>query len=154
MPLYAACDLHSNNTVLAVLDEAGSLKLRQRVPNDLDLIGAALAPFRDQLQGVAVESTYNAYWLLDGLDRAGRRRHAGHVGVVDHAVPVDRRGVRRCEPGERVRLGADRRPRVADVEGGVGLAGDAERCDAFGDRGVVEGGAGRFAPRRRRDAAA
>ncbi len=71
MPLYAACDLHSNNTVLAVLDEAGSLKLRQRVPNDLDLIGAALAPFRDQLQGVAVESTYNAYWLLDGLDRAG-----------------------------------------------------------------------------------
>ena len=69
MPLYAACDLHSNNTVLAVLDEAGSLKLRQRVPNDLDLIGAALAPFRDQLQGVAVESTYNAYWLLDGLDR-------------------------------------------------------------------------------------
>ena len=57
MPLYAACDLHSNNTVLAVLDEAGSLKLRQRVPNDLDLIGAALAPFRDQLQGVAVEST-------------------------------------------------------------------------------------------------
>ena len=71
MPLYAACDLHSNNTVLAVLDEAGSLELRQRVPNDLDLIGAALAPFRDQLQGVAVESTYNAYWLLDGLDRAG-----------------------------------------------------------------------------------
>ena len=46
MPLYAACDLHSNNTVLAVLDEAGSLKLRQRVPNDLDLIGAALATRR------------------------------------------------------------------------------------------------------------
>ena len=46
MPLYAACDLHSNNTVLAVLDEAGAVQLRQRIPNDLGLIDAALMPFR------------------------------------------------------------------------------------------------------------
>ena len=46
MPLYAACELHSNNTVLAVLDEAGAVQLRQRIPNDLGLIGAALVPFR------------------------------------------------------------------------------------------------------------
>ena len=71
MPLYAACDLHSSNTVLAVLDEAGAVQLRQRIPNDLELIDAALAPFRAQLHGVAVESTYNAYWLLDGLAQAG-----------------------------------------------------------------------------------
>lgn len=71
MALYAACDLHSNNTVLAVIDTAGALRYRQRLPNDLTLIGAALAPFRDELTGVAVESTYNAYWLIDGLQAAG-----------------------------------------------------------------------------------
>jgi len=73
MALYAACDLHSNNTVLAVVDAAGALRYRQRLPNDLPLIDAALAPFRSELSGVAVESTYNAYWLIDGLQTAGYR---------------------------------------------------------------------------------
>ena len=71
MALYAACDLHSNNTVVAVVDEAGALRYRQRLPNDLPLLDAALTPFRDELVGVAVESTYNAYWLLDGLQAQG-----------------------------------------------------------------------------------
>jgi transposase len=71
MSLYAACDLHSNNTVLAVIDEAGKQRYRHRLPNDLSVIGEALAPFRDDLRGVAVESTYNAYWLIDGLLEAG-----------------------------------------------------------------------------------
>lgn len=71
MALYAACDLHSNNTVLAVIDDAGTQRYRHRLPNDLPLIDAALAPFRSELTGVAVESTYNAYWLIDGLQTAG-----------------------------------------------------------------------------------
>ena len=71
MSLYAACDLHSNNTVLAVIDEAGVLRFRQGLPNELAMIDAALTPFRDDLDGVAVESTYNAYWLIDGLQDAG-----------------------------------------------------------------------------------
>lgn len=71
MALYAACDLHSNNTVLVVVDEAGALCYRQRLPNDLSLLNAALMPFRDGLAGVAVESTYNAYWLIDGLQSQG-----------------------------------------------------------------------------------
>lgn len=71
MTLYAACDLHSNNTVLAVIDGAGSQRYHHRLPNDLPLIDAALTPFRSELAGVAVESTYNAYWLIDGLQKAG-----------------------------------------------------------------------------------
>lgn len=58
MALYAACDLHSNNTVLAIVDDAGELRYRQRLSNDLALLDAALAPFREGLHGVAVESTY------------------------------------------------------------------------------------------------
>lgn len=71
MTLYAACDLHSNNTVLAVIDGAGTQCYRHRLPNNLPQIDAALAPFRSELAGVAVESTYNAYWLIDGLQKAG-----------------------------------------------------------------------------------
>jgi transposase len=71
MSLYAACDLHSNNTVLAVIDESGTERYRRRLPNDLSILGEALAPFREELVGVAVESTYNAYWLIDGLQAAG-----------------------------------------------------------------------------------
>jgi hypothetical protein len=48
MALYAACDLHSNNTVLAVVDAAGALRYRQRLPNELPLIDAALAQFREE----------------------------------------------------------------------------------------------------------
>jgi transposase len=71
MALYAACDLHSNNTVLAVIDASGAQRYRHRLPNDLSVIDAALAPFREELVGVAVESTYNAYWLIDGLQVMG-----------------------------------------------------------------------------------
>lgn len=67
MPLYAAIDLHSTNSVLAVLDETGKLLRQCRMPNDLPTILGALDPFRNDLVGVAVESTYNWYWLVDGL---------------------------------------------------------------------------------------
>ena len=71
MELYAACDLHSNNTVLAVIDATGAQRYRHRLPNDMSVIDAALAPFREELTGIAVESTYNAYWLIDGLQAKG-----------------------------------------------------------------------------------
>jgi transposase len=41
------------------------------VPNDLAKVIALLEPFRDDLVGVAVESTFNWYWLVDGLQAAG-----------------------------------------------------------------------------------
>lgn len=69
--LYAAIDLHSNNCVLVVLDEHDKVVLERRVRNDLRTILALLAPFRESLQAIAVESTYNWYWLVDGLMEAG-----------------------------------------------------------------------------------
>lgn len=41
------------------------------MPNDLAVIRGALEPFREDLHAVAVESIYNAYWLIDGLQRMG-----------------------------------------------------------------------------------
>ncbi len=37
------------------------------MPNDLNHVLMALEPFRDQLEGVVVDSTYNWYWLVDGM---------------------------------------------------------------------------------------
>ena len=41
--------------------------LQKRLPNHLPTVIESLAPFKDNLQGVAVESTFNGYWLIDGL---------------------------------------------------------------------------------------
>lgn len=71
MKLYAGIDLHSNNSVLCVLDEQDREVVRKRLPNDLAAIRTVLEPHRAQLQGVAVESTFNWYWLVDGLMEAG-----------------------------------------------------------------------------------
>jgi transposase len=67
MPLYSAIDLHSTNSYLAILDEAPRTVLCRRLPNDLTRILEILEPYRGELAGVAVESTYNWYWLVDGL---------------------------------------------------------------------------------------
>jgi transposase len=71
MTLYAAIDLHSNNGVLSVIDEHDHVVFERRLPNDLEQVLQALAPFLATLKALAVESTYNWYWLVDGLMDAG-----------------------------------------------------------------------------------
>ena len=68
---YCGIDLHSNNSVVVVTDEMDKVLLSRRCPNDLSKILAQLAPHRDELAGVVVESTYNWYWLVDGLMAEG-----------------------------------------------------------------------------------
>jgi transposase len=68
---FCGIDLHSNNSVVVVTDETDKVLLSRRCPNDLAKILALLAPHRDELSGVVVESTYNWYWLVDGLMAAG-----------------------------------------------------------------------------------
>jgi len=67
MRTYAAIDLHSNNGVLTVIDENDRVLKQKKLANKLELFVAELEPFRTTLQGVAVESTFNWYWLVDGL---------------------------------------------------------------------------------------
>jgi len=67
MELYAGIDLHSNDNVLVVLDESDRVIYQKRLPNVLADIVAALASCQSTIKGVAVESTYNWYWLVDGL---------------------------------------------------------------------------------------
>jgi len=71
MKLYVAIDLHSNNNVLVILDEHDRIVYERRLPNELPFILAQLAPHRESIQAIAVESTFNWYWLVDGLMEAG-----------------------------------------------------------------------------------
>lgn len=71
MKLYGAIDLHSNNSVVVVLDENDHVVYEQRLPNDLQMILGHLATYRENIVAIAVESTYNWYWLVDGLMEAG-----------------------------------------------------------------------------------
>ena len=65
--LYCGIDLHSNNAMYVVTDQTDKIVFKKRIPNQLPAIVSALKPFKSKLVTVAVESTYNWYWLVDGL---------------------------------------------------------------------------------------
>jgi len=71
MSHYCGIDLHSNNHVVVVIDERDKRVLDKRLGNDLSLTLKVLSPYHDTLKGIAVESTFNWYWLVDGLMDAG-----------------------------------------------------------------------------------
>jgi len=71
MELYAAIDLHSNNSVLVVTDAEDHVVFSKRLGNNLEAIVTALRGCPGAIRAVAVESTYNWYWLVDGLRAAG-----------------------------------------------------------------------------------
>ena len=70
---YSGIDLHSNNSVVSVIDETDRVLAEKRLPNDLAAVLAFLEAHRAELAGVVVESTFNWYWLVDGLQAAGYR---------------------------------------------------------------------------------
>ena len=71
MTLYCGIDLHSNNHYLALIDEHDRRILERRLPNELAVTLKTLKPYRDKIASIAVESTFNWYWLVDGLMEAG-----------------------------------------------------------------------------------
>jgi len=71
MKLYCGIDLHSNNSLISVINERDEVIYEKRLPNDMNTLLNALRPYQDSLHGVVVESTFNWYWLVDGLLAAG-----------------------------------------------------------------------------------
>ena len=56
---YSGIDLHSNNSLVTVTDEEDRVVAEKRLPNDLRRVVAFLSPWREELVGVVVESTFN-----------------------------------------------------------------------------------------------
>jgi transposase len=82
MALYCGIDLHSRDCWLAILDEKRKVVHESKVGNDLGVLLEILEPYREDLEGVAVESTYNWYWLVDGLEEAGYQMHLVNTWAV------------------------------------------------------------------------
>jgi transposase len=80
--LYAGLDLHGNSNFLGIVDRQGKRVFKKKLPNELVLIRQTLQPFQAELVGIAVESTYNWYWLVDGLMEAGYKVHLANPSAI------------------------------------------------------------------------
>lgn len=82
MGLYVGMDLHSTNCYTAIVDEEDKRFFSKKLPNDQGRILAALRPYRSKIKGVAVESTYNWYWLVDAMMEEGYRVHLANPAAM------------------------------------------------------------------------
>jgi transposase len=67
----AGLDLHSNNVMIGVINQDGKRVAHRKLDCDLKEVMEFLEPLKAQLQSMAVESTFNWYWLVDGLRAQG-----------------------------------------------------------------------------------
>lgn len=81
--LYCGADLHGNNVLLALCDQNGRRVMERRVKANLAAVNTALGPYWDRIKQVAVESTYNWYWFVDGLRSQGRDVRLANPAKMD-----------------------------------------------------------------------
>jgi transposase len=82
MKLYAGIDLHSNNNYLAIIDENDHRVYKKKLPNQPDVILTELEPFKKDMVGIVVESTFNWYWLVDLLMEHGYLLHLANPAAI------------------------------------------------------------------------
>ncbi len=82
MKLYAGVDLHSNNNYLGIIDQKDKRVYKKKLPNALSEVLKELEPYRKELEGVVVESTFNWYWLVDGLMGNGYKVHLANPCAI------------------------------------------------------------------------
>ncbi len=82
MGFYCGIDLHGNNNVISIIDEKDHIMFEKRVPNELKEILFHLERYRTDIKGIVVESTYNWYWLVDGLMGQGYTLHLANPAAI------------------------------------------------------------------------
>ncbi len=82
MRLYVGADLHANNIFVAIIDKKGKRLEQKKLPNDLAAIMECLKPHQKEIVGIVVESTFNWYWLVDGLMEAGYKVHLANPSAI------------------------------------------------------------------------
>ncbi|MBW1947506.1 MAG: IS110 family transposase [Deltaproteobacteria bacterium] len=82
MELYAAFDLHATNSLLGIVDKDGRRLFKKKLCNDSQLILEVLRSRKEQIVGIAVESTFNWYWMVDALMEQGYRVHLANPSGI------------------------------------------------------------------------
>jgi len=90
MTLYCGIDLHSNNHVICVIDDKDKRIFEQKLGNHAELTIDALKKYKRRLKAIAIESTFNWYWLVDALMAAGFK-----VELVNTAKVIQYSGLKR-----------------------------------------------------------
>lgn len=81
--LMAGIDLHSNNLVIGIVNQDGERRKHRKLECNLQQVDEFLRPMKEQLKSIAVESTYNWYWLVDGLRSRGYRVQLANPAKID-----------------------------------------------------------------------
>ncbi len=89
---FCGIDLHSSNSFIVIIDEQDRVVYSRRHANRLTEILDALAPYQSELSGIAVESTFNWYWLVDGLQEKGYSVHLVNTTAVKQYDGLKHRG--------------------------------------------------------------
>jgi transposase len=82
MKHYGGIDLHSNNNYLEILDENDKRVCKKKLPNELSEVLSVLRPYKKKMAGIVVESTFNWYWLVDGLMDNGYKVHLANPSAI------------------------------------------------------------------------
>lgn len=82
MRLYTGFDLHSSNSYVGIIDENAKRVFSRKLPNDPAVIMDTLRPFKNDIADIAVESTYNWYWLVDLLMAEGYKVHLANPSAI------------------------------------------------------------------------
>jgi transposase len=82
MNYYGGIDLHSDNVYIVIINEDDKIIYEKRLSNNLGGILEALSTYQNRLAGLVVESTYNWYWLVDGLQATGYEVHLANTCAV------------------------------------------------------------------------
>jgi transposase len=82
MDHFAGIDLHSTNNVMAIVDNDNRRVFKKKLRNDLRTVLHFLNPYPEQLKAVVVESTFNWYWLVDGLMDNGYQVHLANPSAI------------------------------------------------------------------------
>jgi transposase len=82
MGLYAGFDLHSTNNYLGIIDQKDKRIFKKKLPNEPEVILETLKPFRKDIVGAVIESTFNWYWLVDLLIEEGYTVHLANPSAI------------------------------------------------------------------------
>ena len=77
---------------MAVVDEQGKKVFKAKLVNDRNIMTLALEPYRERLQAIAGESTFNWYWLVDALMEKGY-----HVRLANPAAIQKYKGLKHSD---------------------------------------------------------
>ncbi len=94
MSFYCGIDLGARESQICVIDKRVKKVLELKTANKLERIKQLLEPYKAELE-IVVESTFNWYWLVDGLQAAGFKVVLAHTlglhMITAAKVKTDRR---------------------------------------------------------------